>query len=344
MRARSTGVILSLALAVTLSGCAGSGAAPGEGSDAYNISPTSLAFAGRGGGPRPASQDVQVTSTGSQIYLKTEVSGAAVESAVVTVTGSSTAVVTVQGASPIAVPTGTSTATVKIIGCADPVCSSEVAGSPKTVAVTYVKTDGGLTGSPGALTFTQPFGGAAPASQSVALEDVGGGSFAWSSSVSYQSGSGWLTVSPQSGAALPATALISVTPPAAGGTYQATVQFAVGSTSVFPVTVTYSVKSAFQVSPSSFNVVGAFGVATPDQQLSLQDTLGGSYPWTVEFNYDPSETTLGWATISAASGSALPAGVTLSLGSLPDRLTHSGYLRVTGAGASTLIPLSYRTP
>jgi hypothetical protein len=74
-----------------------------------------------------------------------------------------------------------------------------------------------------------------------------------------------------------------------------------------------------------------------------RDGLGGSYPWTVQVEYQPTDVA-GWATLSAASGPSLPADVLVSLGALPDRLTHTAALRVKAPQTQTLVSLLYRTP
>ncbi len=329
-------VTVVAALATTAS-CSGSGSG---GTDAYSIAPTSLTFQGQGGGVAPAPQEVQVTAAILPIYLKTEISGAAVTSADIQITGERTAKVVVQPASPVALPVGTNTASVRILGCTDPVCSGEVPGSPKTVAVTYTKLAGGMTGSPSTLAFSQTFGAAAPAPSNVTIQDLGGASYAWTSTVTYQSGSGWLTVTPASGSALPATVSVGVVPPAAAGTYTATVEFSNGGTSLFHVDVTYAVSAAFQVTPSTINVVGQQGVATPDQVISLSDAGGASYAWTAQLNYIDGS---GWASLAPSSGTALPATVTLSLGALPTlNTTYSAYLTITGAGTPKTVFVYYR--
>jgi hypothetical protein len=341
-----------LALAVAGVACASSagGGANGEGGTgidtsggAYSISPTSLTFQARAGGPRPDAQSVQVTANGISLFVKTEISGAAVESAMVEVTGDQTATVVVQPASPVAVPDGMSTASVRIVGCKDPVCSGEVEGSPKTVAITYTKTAGGLTGSPSAMTFTQT-PGADPAPQTVSLSDLGSGSPAWSSSVSYGNDTGWLAVTPSSGNGLPATASVSIVPAKATRSGTASIQFMEGTTSVFDVAVTFvALGATFQVMPMTLNVVGAFGSATPDQHLSLSDGSGASYPWMIQVEYQPLDVS-GWLSVSSMTGASLPADVVVSLGAVPDRLTHTATLRITGSTKEFLVPISYRTP
>jgi hypothetical protein len=349
MSVRVARTVAWVAFTLCTTSCSGSGdgaGPPAGGSDAFTISPTSLRFDVRGGEARPPPQTVTVTATSAPVFVKTNVSGAAVESATVQVTGTTTAIVAVQAASPAMLPNGTSTAQVSIIGCKDPVCSSEVAGSPKTVEVTYTKATGGITGMPNAMTFAQTFGAAAPAAQPVSLKDLGGASFLWTSSIAYQNGSGWLSVTPASGTGLPATATVSVSPLSAPGTYNATLQFAEGTASQFAVAVTYTlstVSSAFQVTPTSLDVVGTFGAATPGQTLSLSDGQGKSYGWTVSVEYTVNDLS-GWATPAQTSGASLPVTLTVAFGALPDRLTHEATLHITGGGTEVLVPVSYRTP
>lgn len=347
MQSRSRRIVAwaPLVIAAAAGSCSGGGGGPG---DAYTISPTGLSFTARGGGARPPPQNVEVTAVGAAVFVKTQISGAAVESATIQTTSATTAAVSIQPAGPAALPDGVSTAQVSIIGCKDVVCSGEVPGSPKIVSVKYTKSTGGITGTPASLSFTSAVGSAGPAAQSVTLSDLGAASLAWTSTVTYANanGAGWLTVAPASGGALPATASVSATPISTPGTYHATIQFAEGTASLFDVAATYTVttpSAAFQVSPGSLNVVGAFGSATPDQHLSLTDGQSASYPWTARIEY-PTNDLSGWATPSPASGNSVPATLTLSLGALPDRLTHQATVHVTAAGTDRQVSISYRTP
>jgi hypothetical protein len=274
--------------------------------------------------------------------LKTKVSGSAVESAMIEIDGDTTARIVVMPAGTASVPEGTSTASVSIVGCVDPVCSSEVQGSPKTVAVTYIKSAGGITGMPNSLSFMQPFGTPTPPAQSVAIRDLGGESLAWTAGVEYQNASngGWLALGSMGGM-LPATVDVGVMPPAQAGSYQANVVFREGTTSLFTLPVTYALSADFQVMPTSLNVVGKQGEPTPAQTVSLQDLTGGSYPWTVKVEYVDGA---GWASVSPDSGDTLSAMVTLSLGTIPPSETYSAVLRFTGAGIDRLVQVYYRQP
>jgi hypothetical protein len=315
------------------------GPAAGTGGGSYAVTPASLAFEGRGGGLRPPAQQLQVTANVTPLYLKAEVSGAALESASVTITGERTAVVTVQPASPNAVPVGANAASVRVLGCKDPLCLSKVDDSPKTVAVTFTKAPGGISGMPSALTFTQPFGAAAPTPQTISLRDLGDPPLPFTSQIDYQTASGWLVLDPANGN-LPATVTVAVTPMTKAATYQANVRFLSNATSLFTLAVTYTVSADFRVTPPTINVVGARGTPTPDQHVSLSDALGLSYPWSYKLEFSDGT---GWITVSPPTATTLPADVTISLGPLPDVLTHQAVLRFTGAGMDKLVQITYRT-
>jgi hypothetical protein len=271
------------------------------------------------------------------LYLKAEVSGPALESATVDVTGARTANVEVRPASPNVLPVGTSTASVRIEACGDPLCGSRVPGGLTTVPVTYVNAPGGVSGMPAALTFSHAFGAPAPPPQAVALTDLGDPPFSFTSRLNPETASSWLTVSPASGP-LPGMVTIGVVPQARAGTYTGTVLSDL--TAGFGVNVTYTIQADFRATPAFINVVGAFGTPTANQTISLTDALGLSYPWTVEVTMDGS----GWLTLSPSSGSSLPVDVTLSLGPLPDRLTRQALLRFVAAGIERRVQVTYRTP
>jgi hypothetical protein len=310
------------------------------GGAAYSLSPGTLTFRGRGGGLRPPLQSIEITAKVSPLYLKAEVSGQALESATVVVTGERTARVEVRPASPNVLQVGTTAAAVHIQGCNDPLCGSRATDGARTVAVSYIKDPGGVTGTPATLTFTQAFGGPAPEPQTVELRDLGEPPLPYTSQLNPESASSWLTVSPASGA-LPGTVTIGVLPQARAGSYNATVQFRSDATAGFGVSVSYTVSADFRAEPPTITVVGAFGTATPDQRISLSDALGLSYPWTVTVAFMDGT---GWLGLSPTSGSALPAEVTVSLGPLPDRLTRQALLRFTGAGIERMVQITYRTP
>ena len=87
----------------------------------------------------------------------------------------------------------------------------------------------GLSTAPTTLAFSATQNGANPASQSDTLSETTGNATAWTSAITYGSGSGWLSISPTSGSLLAsgnATITVSCTTGSlAPGTYTATITF-----------------------------------------------------------------------------------------------------------------------
>lgn len=86
-----------------------------------------------------------------------------------------------------------------------------------------------LSTSPTSLSFAATVGGGNPASQNSTLSEINGAATAWTSSISYGSGSGWLGISPSSGSlgasGNQVVAFTCTTGALAAGTYTATVTF-----------------------------------------------------------------------------------------------------------------------
>lgn len=104
-----------------------------------------------------------------------------------------------------------------------------------------------LSTSPTSMSFSATIGGSNPASQNDTLSETAGTATAWTSSINYGSGSGWLSISPTSGnlsASGNATITVSCTTGSlAAGTYTATVTFTAttgGATATIAVTFTVS--------------------------------------------------------------------------------------------------------
>jgi hypothetical protein len=159
--------------------------------------------------------------------------------------------------------------------------------------------------SPTSLSFSATAGGSNPASQNVTVSNSGGGTLASpTTTISYGSGSGWLTVTTQ-GSSAPFTLL---TQPATGslaaGTYTATVSVASSGASNTPQTysVTFTVSASggggtTQVNLSSyFNEIGMYTDGTTfsasgglgSGQAYSATLLGSSQTWNgVLFNLGP---------------------------------------------------------
>ena len=102
---------------------------------------------------------------------------------------------------------------------------------------------GGSAANPASLAFSQAKGAPTPAAQMLDISDSVGGSHAWNAEPVYQSGNGWLRIagaSSASGATLPASLAIAVSPSAAPGTWNAMVRVT-GNGRSFDVPVSYTV-------------------------------------------------------------------------------------------------------
>jgi len=163
----------------------------------------------------------------------------------------------------------------------------------------------GFAANPQSLSFSQLQGGPAPAAQNLGISELGGASYAWTASIVYQSGSGWLNIngaSSASGVTLPTSLSISVNSSSTLGTRNAIVHFT-GNGNAIDVPVSYTVSQP-QITPSlpglTFNTVN-LGPIPPAQNLTL--TTQGSIP----VNYVTSVTyaagATDWLTVSA-SGTA----------------------------------------
>jgi hypothetical protein len=308
----------------------------------YDVSPSTLSFGAiQGDTSAPASQDVTVTVQGNPVYFRATPSGIAGLTA--TVTSSTAAGAVIRVAAPTPGAPGTTGGSVTIRGYSDAALTKEVPGSPKTVTVSYAVTASQFAAAPASLDFSTP-AGVTPAAKTVGLSDPVA-SASWLSTVTYQSGSGWLSVAPASGSSLstlPATASVSVTPPTTPGTYGATIKFSArGVTANVVVTLTVTKPKVF-VAPAQLAFSGVSGQTTPPaaQTLSLTTENGGNIGFTTAIAYDATAT--GWLSV-AASGTA-PASLALGVqGPTPAVGRHTATLTVTPSnGAAPVgVPVTY---
>jgi hypothetical protein len=293
--------LFTVSAILMLAACGGGGGGKGGGGSApgFSVSPGSLMFnATSTTSPTPAPQTITVTVTGGTVYLAVGFTGQAIANATFAITGPTTGVVTVYPASPASLGIGSYAGTVRIIGCNDVNCVSQVSGSPKDVAVTYQIT--GLTASPASVnlnTVVSTPSAAVPVNLSSST-----GTASWSSSISYTGGTtGWLTLNPASGSSLPATLNFSGAAVAVPGTYTATVTLTSGS-QVLTVPVNYVVNKA--LSPSVTALTYTVGNAPAPADLTQQISVGAyaGVTWTAA-------SSVPWLSVSPASGGA---GGTLS--------------------------------
>jgi hypothetical protein len=169
-------------------------------------------------------------------------------------------------------------------------------------------------------------GGVAPASQTVAIGNLGGGSMSWTA----QSGQNWLAVSPASGSNSGVLS-ISVNPSGlAVGNYSGTVTVTAAGASGSPktiavsLTVTAASAASLTVSGGSVNLSTTAGSNPSGQNVSIGGTSGLS--WTAAKSQS-------WISLSAASGTT-PA--TLTVGASASSMsagTYTGTVTITAAGA-----------
>ena len=190
------------------------------------------------------------------------------------------------------------------------------------------------------LSFTAIAGGGAPAAQTITIFNGGPGNLATPvTSISYQSGSGWLLAS-VSKVLAPYT--ISVSPSVAGlvaGTYSASVSVAVAGAANSPqsIAVTFTVSAspapAIVLNPALLTFAATQGGASPQaQSVSISNGGAGALAApTVSTTYQ----TGGWVLSATVSGAAAPYSLTVTptLGALPAG-TYQATVSVSSAGAT----------
>lgn len=288
-------------------------------------SPSALSFAFQLGGAQPATQTLNITSSGTPLNF--------------TATGNSSwLVVTGGGTTPgtVNVDINTSGLTAQTytgaITIAAPGSGNGSVIVPVTLTVSNLPT---LSANPSVLSFTSASGGSAPAAQNVAVTTTSG-AIAYTVAAATTSGGTWLTVAPTSGTT-PGSFSASVAPGSlAVGTYSGSISITAGGTSNSPlvIPVTYTVTSAptLTANPSSLTFNSQQGGSAPaTQSLNISGTAGLNYTsaaststgggWLALIN--PTGTTPGTVTVSVTPGS-LAAG------------TYTGTITTSAPGAATI--------
>jgi hypothetical protein len=308
--------LFAVSAVLLLAACGGGGGGGGGGATdpgqagGMSVSPTSLAFTAQSNGVTPAVQSITLSITASDAaYVLAGVpSGSTLPSWLSIDWANSPGAnvlnvfITTTGLSP-----GTRTATLRL-GIAR---AEQTLIAYRDVQVTYTVTSR-ISATPAALSFTQFIGSAAAAAQTLNFSDNGGGSYPWTTSVAYQSGSGWLTLSAASGGSLPAAISVGVNPNAGAGTYNATI-IATGNGDSVSIPVSYSVRAPGLV-PSQASV----SFSARNAQSSLPTPIG--------------------VPVSAENGATLSyvASVTYAAGS-------SGWLTATGSTAPGTLSIAPNT-
>lgn len=232
-----------LAAVAALHGCSGGGGDGGGGGGgngpSYSLSSSSVAFSANQGGATPPPQIVTVTVTSGTLFVKTSQTGNSFGHTF-SLTGPTTGQITITPG--VTFNAGAFSGSITVHACTDATCLNDIAGSPKTIDVTYTVT--GLGVAPTATNFESTTGQAATP-QDITLSLIPGGSASWTSSVNYTSGtSGWLTLGPATGLLdSPQTvSLIVNAPPVSAEVRTATVTFTAGALTQ-NVAVTYTISN-----------------------------------------------------------------------------------------------------
>ena len=237
---------LALAAVTALYGCGGGGGGGGgsgtpAGGDAYAISTSSVSFSATQGASTPASQDVTVTALSGFVFVTTSQSGGGFSHSLI----NNGQTIRISPNAPLT--PGTFTGTITVTGCRDIVCtgSNQVAGSPKTINVTYTVAPGTavvVTATPPTVDFVTTTGNIPP-SQSVTLSLNAGAPLPWAALGTPS----WLALTPTSGSLNPSQ----------------TITFSITSAPLAPqvmtTMVTFGVSSMLKDIPVTL-VVNSFGV------------------------------------------------------------------------------------
>jgi len=244
---RASALAAALFAAAALSSCGGGGGGRGgsggggggDTGDAFAISTSSISFSATQGDPNPQSQVVTVSVLRGTVFILTSQSGTGFAQSF-QLSGQTSGQVTITPNPPVT--PGTFTGTITVTGCSQIVCNgtNQVAGSPKTINVTYTV----APGTAPVATITPPTAdfvtttGHLPPSQNLTLSLNTGGPYVWS----VLSAPNGLTFTPASGSLSPSqpqTINVSINgAPLGPGVTTYPVQFSVGPLPVLNVPVT----------------------------------------------------------------------------------------------------------
>lgn len=301
-----------------------------------NVSPSAVNVSTQVG-TNPANQTIALTSTDSTVALAFNVN-------VTTTTGTGWLLVgPTSGATPnnltlafqtSGLATGTYTGSVTVT----PAASGSV---PTVIPVTVVVTSGTTaSATPASLTFTQPYGGSAPAAQSVQIASTTAGlTFSTSTTVLSPTGGNWLSVTPANGAT-PGTVMVSANGSTLSqGSYSGVVTVLIPGAANTPlniqVTLTIGPPLSLAVSPTNltFTYVAGSGTAPAAQTVQVTSTAG-SIPFAVT---SATSTPTGLITFTPSNGNTtgtLTIGLSQSVLSTLSAGTYSGALTVTSSSLS----------
>jgi uncharacterized protein (TIGR03437 family) len=295
------------------------------GTNVLSVLPASLSFSYDVGGAQPASQNLNVTSTG--IVLNATATPGASWLSVTPSSGNTPAAFAVSIVTAGLTP-GNYNSTISI-------SAANAANSPVSVPVTLtVSPAPSLISSPASLTFTSN-SGAVPAAQTLNLSSSGS-AISYTVAATTSSGGNWLTVSPGSGTT-PGNTQVSINSSVlaglATGTYTGNVVFTAASAANSPlsVPVTLKVGATLTPAPASLTFNYAINGTVPVAQAVAVTSSGGAISYTAA-----ASTTSGgnWLSVSPASATT-PTGISASVN--PAGLAagkYTGTITLASAGAT----------
>ena len=303
----------------------------------YQAGPATLSFSATSGGAATGGQVINLSSTVPSLAFGASVSDSWLAATPSAGTIPSALQVT---ADPSALAAGSYSGSITItVPNASP--------STTTVGVTFnvqSATAAALGVNPQTVSFTATQGGAAT-SQTLQVQNTGGGSFVFATAAATASGGSWLSISPTNGTATPsspASVTITATPGSlTPGTYSGAITTTgAGKSIAIPVTLSIGAASAtilLSQSALSFMAVAQGGVPLP-KSFGILNTGQGSMSWTA------AATTLSggtWLQISPSSGTVQQPYLDVSLVNLsvdPSTLgtgTYYGRIQISAVAANT---------
>ena len=278
------------------------------------VSPTSLAITGSLTTP-PAARELMVTNTGGgaltglSVEVQYQTGSGWLTASLNTTTAPAT--ISVQ-ASPTGLSAGTYTATLRVL-------SAAAGNSPVSVPISYtIATQPEIVLSATSRSFSMVIGEASPVTQNVIVNNGGGGTLTGlSTSISYGSGSGWLSAALTSSTAPTSIAITATRGALPAGTYTATVSVSspVASNSPREIDVTFTIATAPNIGLSTSNVDFSRvsgGGATATSNIVIVNTGGGTLSGlsaSILYQTGPSPNT-GWLSGTISSSTA-PATMSL---------------------------------
>jgi uncharacterized membrane protein len=297
-----------------------------------SLSSSSLNFAAVPSGSNPSSQTVQITNGGGQSLsgLSSSVSYASgsgwLTAMLDTTTAPATLTVKALTGSLVA---GSYSATIAV-------ASSLAANSPRSIAVSFTLSYlPQISLSASSVSFSAVTGGQSPATQTVSVTNVGGGSLSGlSASVSYSSGSGWLSASLNTATA-PATLTVQATTGSlTAGSYTANVSIAssaaINTPQTLAVSFTVQAQPIISLSSTSLAFAAASGGSNPAAQTVQITNGGGSVLSGLSASVSYSSGS-GWL---SASLNTTTAPATLTVQALTGSLATGSYVATISVSAS----------